>query len=235
MILTREFENSCRVSASVRYVVILISVATVIGALAAVGREYGVALLYREDPFMRYLRLSDDNAGTDIALPLSRPGTTELLLSCASIQTGLIYRLQTREFQRGVDRTCAELAGRIRTAAPLVGGAHAVEALSLDSMSDRAQAIRQSAALAPLSPWQVQVRLRVGLELAAAGAAGLDEIMLADIETAAQSRPGRAFLAQLYTQTPAYRALIVAGVERSPVASQRAFIQEVSNRGPISN
>jgi hypothetical protein len=222
-----------------RYFVMILAAVAIGGSVASFGREYDVALLYRSDELSRYFTLAEIDEGREIRLPLSRPGTTELLLSCAITQTSLLYRFQPAEFRAAVDRACLNLATQIARIAPTAGGAYAVAALSSPDEASAALAVRRSAAAAPSSPWQGQIRIRVALPLVAQSradlAADLAEVLRADIAFAAQSVQGRRFLAQLYVQTAEFRPLIVSGVEQAPATVQRSFVHEVARLGPNTN
>ena len=208
-----------------KLVVLVISVTAFASAAATFSREYSVAHFARSSVLSAFEGLASGSGTPEI--PMSSRSMRELFETCAAVQQGAIYTLQTSATRADVDASCARLARTTLERNPTFGAAHTILMLSSNSAPQIAESLVLSQITAPLESWHAKLRLTKALSLYGTGYAALDRALGLDVGFMAQSGAGRAWLARLYRSQPDVRATLTALVGQSPNNVQSGFLNEV--------
>lgn len=212
-----------------RVILVVLSLFSLVGAALTVSREAGAAYFSRssDDAIFYELAFGDDR----IALPLSSRGNRELFETCAGALQDLIYAMQTDDVRRAMDDRCAAFAARSLVRNPTYSAAYTLDMLTSEEPAHIADALVLSHATAPTEAWNAKLRLKKGLALYGSGKADVDTALRSDISFLVQSRGGRAWLAGLYKQNEAARAVIVETIDARPTNEKADFLKEVAKLG----
>lgn len=211
-----------------KLLVALLSTLAMSGAAATFGSEYRAAAFARSTDMAAFTALAK---GAAPQTPFSNRALREVLVTCGTVQQGLIYALQPRAVQGRVNTTCMQIATSALNRTPTFAAAHTILMHSATAPKTLTNALIQSQATAPYEAWPAKLRLQKGLPLYATGTPPLDHAITQDIHFLVQSPSGRSWLARLYLNHTAQRPFITATIKQHPAPQQAAFLQEVKALG----
>jgi len=211
-----------------KLLVVLLSTLAMSGAAATFATEYHAAAFARSTKMAVITALAD---GAAPQTPFSNRALREVLVTCGTVQQGVVYALQPPKMQDQVNTSCTQIATSALRRNPTFAAAHTILMQSATAPDTVKNALVQSQTTAPLEAWQAKLRLQKGLPFYGTGHHAVDHALAADIGFLVQSPGGRTWLARTYQEHIAQRPIIVATLKQRPAAQQAAFLQEVKTLG----
>ncbi|WP_300518021.1 hypothetical protein [Aliiroseovarius sp.] len=166
-------------------------------------------------------------------LPRSVRGRTDVMLACLEAQNTDMLRLFPSTWTAGLNRNCLDFASQTVKEWPGFAPARLVQLQSeaqLSAVPILPEALSLPRRLAPQEGWQAEWRLALAVRLGTPGDFARDPGLAADLALLTRGLPSRDGIVSYYQKYPAWREVILAGVERAPEAAQKRFLHAIRLR-----